>query len=260
MSQHRLRDFIIAILTNRGVKLIGGIVVLFLILGLIMDWIVMPIYTKHGEAVEVPNVTSLRYEEAKNTLEAQGFTIIRSDERYDEKYPLGYVLEQNPRPYAQVKGGRRIYVVVSRGGRRVTMPQLVDRSQREAELLLARNDLILGRVDSVYSERPRGVVAEQSVPANADVGVGTRVNIAISMGEAPSDATVPSVTGLTFDVAVQLIRQAGLVLGQITYKEVEKLLPETVLGQSLDANVVVRRGTRIDLELSRLPSSANNQP
>src|SRR5574341_752251 len=148
MERFQWRAFIIAILTYRYVKLIGSIFALFLVLGLMWDWIVMPIYTKHGEAVEVPNVTSMRYEEAKRSLESQGFAIIQADERFDEKYPVGYVLEQNPRPHSNVKSGRRIYVVVSRGGRRVTMPQLIDHSQREAELLLAKFNLKLGRIDS----------------------------------------------------------------------------------------------------------------
>jgi serine/threonine-protein kinase len=252
------RTAIIAILSNRFVKLLGSIMALFLAVGLMMDWIIMPIYTKHGEAVEVPNVVSMRYEDAKSTLEANGFAIIKSDERVDEKYPVGYVLEQNPRPHASVKSGRRIYVVVSQGRRQIEMPQLVDRSQRDAELTLARYNLKLGRVDSAFTDRPLGVVAHQSVPVNAKIGMGTVVNITVSLGLDASDATVPLVAGLTYDNAVQLIRQAGLVVGQITFKEVEQLLPETVISQSLEANTIVKRGARIDLELSTLPNNPNN--
>jgi serine/threonine-protein kinase len=258
MERFQWRAFIIAILTNRYLKLIVSIGALFFVLALIWDWIIMPVYTKHGEAVEVPNVTSMRYEEAKRSLESQGFAIIQADERFDEKHPVGYVLEQNPRPHSNVKSGRRIYVVVSRGGRRVTMPQLIDHSQREAELLLAKHNLKLGRIDSTYSDKPPGVVAEQSVPTNADVGVGTTVHLTISKGVESSDAIVPSIAGLTFDNAKQLLQQAGLALGQITYKEIENLLPETVVSQSLEANVMVKRGTKIDLELSTLPVSSND--
>jgi len=258
MNQQWWRDLIIAILSNRYVKLIGSIMALFLAFGLMLDWMILPIYTKHGEAVEVPNVVSMRYEEAKSILEAEGFEIIKSSERIDEKSPVGYVVEQNPRPHASVKSGRRIYVVVSQGGRQVEMPQLVDRSRRDAELMLARYNLKLGRVDSAFSDRPLGVIAYQSVPVKAQIGVGTVVNITVSRGLEPSDATVPSVAGLTYDQAVQLIRQAGLVIGQITFREMEQLLPETVITQSLEANTPVKRGTKIDLELSALPSSPNN--
>ncbi len=259
MNQYWFRDFIIAVLSNRIVKLIGSIIALFLAAALFMDWIVMPVYTKHGEGVEVPNVTSMRYEEAKRMLEAQGFSIVQADERYDEKHPIGYVLEQNPAPHASVKGGRRIYVVTSRGGRRVTMPNLVDGSLRDAMLVLEKYNLTLGRIDSAFSfKTERGAVADQSVPPGADIGTGTVVNITISLGGEPSDAVVPSVAGLTYESARQLILQSGLVVGLITYKEVESLLPETVISQSLEANIVVKRGTQINLEVSTLPSNPEN--
>jgi serine/threonine-protein kinase len=258
MNHQWWRDLIIAILSNRYVKLAGSIIALFLTFGLVLDWMIMPIYTKHGEAVEVPNVVSMRYEEAKSKLEDEGFEIIKSGERIDEAAPVGYVIEQNPRPHAGVKSGRRIYVVVSQGGRQVEMPQLVDRSRRDAELMLAKYNLKLGRVDSAFSARPLGVIAYQSVPVKARVGVGTVVNITVSLGLEPSDATVPDISGLTYDEAVQLIRQAGLIVGQITFKEVEELLPETVISQSLEANTQAKRGSKIDLELSSLPSRPNN--
>jgi len=258
MNQQWWRTALIAILSNRFVKLLGSIVALFLAFVLMLDWIILPVYTKHGEAVEVPNVVALRYEEAKSKLETDGFEIIKSGERVDERQPVGYVVEQNPRPHAGVKSGRRIYVVVSQGARQVEMPALVDRSRRDAELMLAKFNLKLGKVDSAFSDKLAGVVAYQSVPVRAKIGVGTIVNITVSLGIAPSDATVPAVAGLTYDEAVLLIRQAGLVVGQITFKEVEQLLPETVISQSLEANAIVKRGTKINLELSQLPNSPNN--
>jgi serine/threonine-protein kinase len=259
MDWDKLRHFIIALLTHRSVKLVGSIAALFLALALTMDWVIMPIYTKHGEGIEVPNITSLRYEDAKRTLEENGFKIIQSEERYDSHYPMGYVLEQIPRPHVKVKSGRRIYVVVSRGGRRVMMPQLVDRSQRDAELLLAKNNLVLGQVNYEFSNlQPEGVIITQSVPANADIGEGTSVDITISSGKEPSQFIVPLVEGRIFDDAVRMIRQAGLAVGQITYTEVEDLLPETVIHQFTEAGTVVEKGTKIDLEVSKVPSSTSN--
>jgi len=261
MNQSWWRHLLIAILTNRFVKLLGSIVALFLALALLMDWIIMPIYTRHGEAVEVPNVTSMRFEEAKRTLESNGFKIERLPERFDGKSPAGYVIEQIPRPLANVKGGRSIYVAVSKGGQRIKMPSLIGLSLRNADFALARVNLKLGRVDSAYSNDPfvgKGTVLHQAVPANADVGTGTVVNITINAGNAPIDVAVPSVAGLTYDAAVELIQQAGLVIGQMMYKEVESLLPETVISQSLEANSIVKRGSKIDLELSKLPNSTDN--
>lgn len=224
---------------------------------LLADWIIMPIYTKHGDAVEVPNVTTMRWEDAKARLEGDGFSVVAVEERFNSQYPSGYVIEQTPRPSAKVKSGRRIYMVVSRGERRIEVPLLIERSERDAQLLLNRFGLVLGDVDYEYSTfYPEGTISAQSLPAGAEVPQGTRVNITVSAGALPNDFVVPSVDGRPFDDAAKMIRKAGLVVGSVRYEDVNDLLPETVIRQSLEAGTKVEKGTKVDLVVSRLPNNA----
>ena len=258
MNAQTFRAWLLAALGNRYLKLAGLLVAVMLSLGLIFDWIVMPLYTSHGEELEMPNVTKMRYEDAKQALEAEGFVIVNDEERFSDQFPSGYIIEQNPPPHALVKSGRQVYVVVSRGKKRVLMPNLVERSQRDAELMLARNRLTLGEVTYDYSNiHPAGVVIEQSVPHNVEITNNTRVNLVISSGPEPAQFVVPAVEGRTFSDAMRLLQEAGLTVGQITYTIMPDLLPETVIRQSLEPNTVVEKGTAVDLELSALPG--NNQ-
>lgn len=230
---------------------------LCLALVLLADWIVMPVYTKHGEAVEVPNVTTMRFADAKVRLEDGGFEVLSGEERFSSQYPAGYVLEQAPRPGAKVKSGRRIYLVVSRGERRVEVPQLVERSERDAQLLLARYGLVLGNVDYEYSTfYPEGTISSQSIPPRAEVPQGARVNITVSAGAVPNEFVVPSVDGRPFDEAAKMLRKAGLAVGSVRYEDVDDLLPETVIRQSIEAGTRVEKGARVDLVVSRLPNNA----
>lgn len=249
MARRRL----LALLNHRLTHLLG-IAATFALAGvLIMDWIVMPLYTRHNEEYEMPNITKMRFEEAMQPLEDGDFVLIKEEERYSEQLPPGYIIEQSPPPHTKVKSGRRVYVVVSRGERRVIVPSLLERSQRDAELILSGQRLALGRVDFQYSGiHPEGVVIGQSVPPNAEVSVNTRVNLVVSMGAEPSVFLVPAIEGRTFNDALQRIKQAGLQVGQITYTLAPALLPETVIHQSIPANTQVEKGTAIDLEISRL--------
>jgi serine/threonine-protein kinase len=221
---------------------------------LIMDWIVMPLYTRHGDEVEMPNITSMRYEEALRPIHEAGFVLVKEEERYSTQYPNGYVIEQNPPPHARVKPGRRVYAVVSRGEKRVLMPDLVERSQREAELILRNHRLELGAVEQGFSSLyPSGVVMRQSVPAGVEVTANTRVNITISMGGEPSQFVVPAVEGRLFNDALKRIKEAGLRVGNLTYTVAPDLLPDTVIRQSPSPNSVVEKDSAVDLELSTLP-------
>jgi serine/threonine-protein kinase len=138
------------------------------------------------------------------------------------------------------------------------MPNLTERSQRDAELILSRNRLALGEVNLDYSNvHPEGVVIGQSVPPGVEVSINSKVNLVVSMGAEPSEFIVPAVEGRTFDDALRRLKQSGLTVGQITYTVVPDLLPETVIRQSIEANTIVARGTAIDVELSALPGNEN---
>lgn len=255
-----LRRFLLALSHHPLARVAGMLFMIGMASVLIMDWIVMPLYTRHGDEVEMPNVTKMRFEEAKRPVEAAGFVLVKEEERYSDQHPNGYVIEQNPPPHTMVKPGRRVYVVVSRGEKRVLMPNLIERSQRDAELILRNHRLELGAVDQDFSSlHPQGVVIRQSVPPNAEVTTNTRVNITISIGGESAQYIVPAVEGRIFNDALKRIKEAGLRVGQITYTVAPDLLPETVIRQTPSASTVVEKDSAIDLELSTLPGDSGGQ-
>ncbi len=230
--------------------------VLFIFVVVLMDTVIMPAYTKHGQAVQVPDVTKMRFENAREILRSKGFHIIKMEERFDAQFPSGYVIEQNPRPGSQVKEGRRIYVILSKGQRRFEMPKLKDRSERDAKLILSKYGLVMGEKTYEYSTQyPEGVVIRQSIPPGVDVPMGTQVDITISLGAVPDQFTVPSLEGRTLDDARDLIARSGLRIGKIRYEVVSQLLPETVIKQSIKAGTKVNKDEAIDLVVSILPGN-----
>ncbi len=249
----KLRQWLLAALSHPLARLAAIAFLFGLALILIMDWILMPLFTRHNEEYEMPNITKMRFEDAKQPLKEGDFVLIKEEERHSDELPDGYIMEQSPAPHTKVKSGRRVYVAVSRGERRVFMPNLIERSQRDAELIISSRRLTLGDVSYQHSGlHPEGVVVAQSVPENAEVSPNTRVNLVVSMGmETTGNAVVPAVEGRMFKDALQMIKQAGLQIGQITYTFAPSLLPETVIHQSVPGENQVSRGTAIDLEVSR---------
>jgi serine/threonine-protein kinase len=264
MNRERIREILSTIYHNALFRHAVKFGAICLALLLLMDWIIMPIYTKHGEAIEVPNVTAMPVDEAVTKLQEREFEGVTGEERYSSQYPSGFVLEQTPHAFAKVKSGRRIYLVVSRGERRVSVPSLIDRSERDAQLLLARADLVLGEVNYEYSANnpdgtiahPDGTIMFQSLAENTQVLPGTRVSITVSAGSVPNEFIVPAVDGRPFDDAAKMLRKAGLAVGSVRYEDVEDLLPETVIRQGLESGTKVEKGTKVDLVVSRLPSSS----
>ena len=208
----------------------------FLLFVLIMDSIVMPLYTKHGKEYELPDVTEKPLAEAVEILEKEGFRPIVHDSVFNENYPRGTVIRQNPMPYSVVKKGRRVYLVVSRGTRPILVPDLVGKTPQDAEFILKESFLKTGKVYYDFSQSfPKGVVFRQSVQPGDTVLPGTTVNITVSLGPPPEAEKLPNLVGKSLLVARKELRVLGVPIKRIVYQYDPTLVPETVLHQSVPA-------------------------
>jgi len=235
--------------------ILGGWVTLLVLVVwmLFMDWIVMPLYTKHGRELELPDITEHPFEEAQKILEDRSFKIIQDREKSDSNYPRGTVIFQNPAPYARVKKGRRIYVTVSAGEKSVQVPQIVGASERDAAFILSHAGLVLGKVAFQFNDYyPRGVVCDQSVPKDGEVGANTIVDITVSRGTLPSHFVVPIVVGKNIETAKKLLWEAGLEVGSIDNQTRPDLIPGTILSQTPAPGTEVTQGRAIGLTISRV--------
>lgn len=92
------------------------------------------IYTHHGEAVTIPNLTHKTFDDADHILSELGLDMVVSDTGYIKTLPPGCILEQYPAPGERVKPGRTIFVTINATQTpTITLPDVIDNcSLREA--------------------------------------------------------------------------------------------------------------------------------
>jgi len=240
------------VFTREGLVLLGTSFIILVLAVILLDQFAMPWYTKHGEALAVPNVIAQRFEDAKELLELQGLDVVKAGEKNNAQLPFGYVVEQNPRPARLVKMGRRVYLTISSGEREFQMPNLVGLSETNARERLKSYSLLLEDIVYKYSpEEPRDVVMAQSEDPGILVKVGAAIEITVSLGEPTENVIVPSLLAKTLDVAKRELQKAGLVVGKIQYKIDDEFIPNSVLYQSLDPGTEVAHGDTVDLLVTR---------
>lgn len=236
---------------------LGSTFLMIVVIVVLADWVVLPLYTHQGEEVELSDVTERSFTEAEEILRSQGFRIIKEGEKYDATYPESTVVFQNPAPYSRVKRGRRIYVTLSAGERMVEVPRVIGMSERDAEFLLKQTGLELGEVFYEYvGYPPSGVVYNQSILAGTEVVEHSTVDITVSRGRMPDRFLVPDVVGKSLEIARRLLMQSGLTVGYVTYESRKDLVPDTVLEQSVMPGEEVEQGRSINLVVSMLEESA----
>ena len=221
--------------------------------GIAADWFILPWFVKRGEVKELPDVTERPLEEARQILEQEGFELIVEGERMDTELPKGTIISQMPRAYSTVKKGRRIYVVVSKGSEVCRVPNVTERSQRQAEVMLRQNGLRLGLVE--YAESyvvSRGAVIAQDPLPGIEVVKGSVVNITISRGTGGPERIVPDLVGEFLDDAQKILENRGLTIGRIKYEPSMIHLPDTILKQVPKAGEIVEKGHKVDLVMATL--------
>ena len=236
----------------------------FAFIGLIVfvitcDQVIMPLYVKHGKDVVLPQVVGMQFSKADSLLKKQGFRTILDKEVYSSKYPKGTVAFQNPFPESIVKKGRRVYLTVSKGEKRVAVPKLIGGSERDAELKLRRLGLKVGKKNYEFSTYfPKGVVVNQSVPPNDTLQVGQSVDFTISLGDIPEHFIVPNLVGKSLDEVTYVLLHSGLKVGVVSKEVNNDLLPNTVIRQSVPAGTEVEMGQAIDLVVSEFDSEGGH--
>jgi beta-lactam-binding protein with PASTA domain len=142
-----------------------------------------------------------------------------------------------------VVGGLLAWYFLTRGDDKTTVPNVIGLKEDVAAKRI--DDSGLKAVPRTgQSDRPQGVVFAQAPGAGTQLDEGQTVTISISAGR----QSVPDVTGLQEQQAVQQLQNAGL---ETQVRRVPSSRPKgTVLSQSPGAGVVAVSGTTVTLTVS----------
>ncbi|MDE6558819.1 MAG: PASTA domain-containing protein [Muribaculaceae bacterium] len=89
------------------------IIIAVAIIGLLIVYLSIAIFTKHGESDKVPGVENMTYTHAIEVLHDHGFKVDIRDSLYKDDVKPGYVIEQFPKAGSTVKPGRKIFLYIN---------------------------------------------------------------------------------------------------------------------------------------------------
>ena len=230
--------------------LLVPVAVLFFVY-LFFNNLVMPLVIRHGSEFPLMDITGKSQAEATSILDEVGLGIEISAQEFRSDKPAGTVISQYPAPGIKVKSGRTVKVSISSGAKDIIIPALAGFTIRQAKLNIEASGLILGDIAWTYSDSlPESVVVFSYPSAGANIPVGSAVNLMVNRGQLQGTILMPDLVGKTLDEARKIIDDVRLKLGQVRYKKNPNFLPETVLEQSVEADIELETGDEIDLVVS----------
>jgi len=196
------------------------------VLGVVLILLVLSslnFFTKHGKVLRIPSVTGKTYDEAKRSLEQQGFEVEIQDSVYRDTVKPSVVLRQFPDADELVKVNRTVFLTINRTvPPDVVMPNLVGMSFRNAEIVIRQFGFKMG--DTLYKpDFTRNTVLNQSVNGKevqpgTKLPMGSEISLTLSGGPSGIDLAVPDLTGMTFNEAKARLSVVGITFGSAVYK------------------------------------------
>jgi beta-lactam-binding protein with PASTA domain len=182
-----------------------GLLSIFIVL-----WVLVKLlnsYTQHGDSVEVPDFKGKTIAELKAFVTGKDVRYLIIDSIYAPKEKPGIVVRQDPETKTKVKRNRTIYLYVTgMQPPQLAMPKLIDRSERQAILMLESYGLKVGKITQVAGDC-NGCVLGQFIKGKAvEPGIlikkGSVIDISIGKKDnftSATDTTASSTGTTNFD-------------------------------------------------------------
>ncbi len=215
----------------------------------------LPQTTNHGETIVVPNLIKSHVDELESKVIKRQLRYEINDSAYAEDLPPLTILKQFPEAGSRVKENRKIFLSVnSLTPPSVPVPQLIEGTLKNAQLLIKANDLKIEKWNWVphighntvrkvyYNGKP--IEAGTRIPKGSkltlDVGDGGRNGLIIM------SQIVDNIYGTPFEDSKYLLLGSGLELGKLRNLGDSSNAPGFIYKVSHKRDTV-RMGTHIDL-------------
>jgi beta-lactam-binding protein with PASTA domain len=204
--------------------------------------------------IDVPSVVGTKQSDGEWAITSRGLRVGAISTSYSDEHPAGEIAFQNPGPPAQLQSGQGVDLTISLGPHpqapMVRVPDLLRLPIRAAVDTLRRVRLAFARpavrVDSAFA----GLVISQDPAPHSIAHVGDTVRLVMGIPPRPALSRVPSVTGLDRSLAERVVRDSGFA-PLTTVSPSDSDATERVISQKPTGGTLARRGTTVDLAVSR---------
>lgn len=189
--------------------------------------VLLGIVTNHGQTIEVPDLTSMSVQEAKHEATRKNLRVEVIDSIFVRRMEKGAVYSQNPKAGAKVKKGRRIMLTINAmNAKKVSVPNLVGFSMRQAKAELNSRGLALGKLIYVDDIATNNVLKQfyrnREIRPGRMVESGSEIDLQVGLNSSDNMTYVPNVKGMKYLRAVDAVHDNSLNLGRVVFDKTVK--------------------------------------
>ena len=240
-----------------------GITIAFALACLALCWLILNDSSNlmnNKADITLNDYIGMTQEEAQATEQvASGQISVTWEQEYNSNYAAGYIYKQSPVSGRTVREGQGVTLTVSLGTQYVTVPDLTNYVQADAEQQLKSLGVSVLVTQAVDTSVASGAVIRTDPAAGTQVEAGSTVVVYVSRPQVATTTKVPSLSGMSVDDARTLLVQNHLGLGSQTDQYSDQPVG-TVIGQNPAAGSTAKLNGRVNITVSAGPEPAPVEP
>ena len=183
--------------------------------------------TQHNDELSVPDFTNMSIAEAEEVAHDAGMRIEVTDSVFVKRMKRGAVYRQNPPAGSNVKKGRRIVLTINAvNAKKVTMPNLVGHSLRQAKAELMSRGLVLSKLvyeqDMATNNVLRQMMDGKEIEPGTMIDSESVIELVLGLNDRDDQTFVPDVAGLKNLSAVEAIFDHSLNVKGLKFDDTVK--------------------------------------
>ena len=231
---------------------IVGLGLAFIFVAGISAYLTLTLIIKSEDTVIVPDLEGKDVVYALEILtELELNTKVKGSE-YTGDIPKNHVVFQEPTPGAEIKKGRDVRIILSKGSKTFAMPYLLGLSIQQTDIILEENDMCRGELSRTHHVNIEKDAVIAQVPASGIV-VSRKAcaDLLVSLGPRPKAFKMPNLAGLTLEDALQSIEDLNLKVGELKSAYQDHKPRNTIVEQEPVSGQRVVIGSTVRLLINR---------
>ena len=209
-------------------------------------YLTLTLIIKSEDTVIVPDLIGKDVVFVLEQLTELGLNTKVKGSEYSETIPKNHIIFQDPDADSEIKKGRDVKIVLSKGTQSILMPNLIGLPERQARIILEENGLCRGTVSRSYHHQlDPDFITAQMPPSGQIIRRGSCVDMLISMGLRPRALIMPDFKGLFYEEALLRAEQSSLLLGPIETRFVDRQPQNIILEQNPPAGYRITAGSKV---------------
>ncbi|KUF15847.1 Stk1 family PASTA domain-containing Ser/Thr kinase [Streptomyces silvensis] len=204
---------------------------------------------------KAPNFVGQTLKEAQASAKNVDLNVAVSKREPCEKYPKGEICSQDPGADAKVEKDDTINVVVSTGAPKITVPDVQGLTYEKAKSRLEDKGFVVDRKTEESTQTP-DIVISQDPSGDTERQKGSTITLTVAKKKA--QATVPDVSGQSWEAAKKQIEANGLT-AQRSDVESDSVDEGKVIQTSPSANTSVDPGSTVTVQVAKAPEEEEEE-